>query len=161
MIDKRGLISTGMTWVVATIIIIVVIFIFLLASISLSGSKGDFELKDRYRDFGVSKSTSVFLDSNWDNVEISVRNNDYEELEKRILGLLDLLDVGGPGSGGWNLKLYVDDDKKLNEGNRIFSPPKLIGINTYDYFHTNFEIGGISDPVRAEFWQSCEGGYCK
>ena len=63
MIDKRGQVSTGMTWVVATIIIIVVIFIFLLASINLSGGKGDFGLKDRYRDFGGSKSTSVFLDS--------------------------------------------------------------------------------------------------
>ena len=156
MLNKKGQISTGMTWVIATIIIIVIVVISIIASSSLSKNlKSGFSLVDKERDFVASNSIVGFFEGGGVSALAiaSVNSDDYSMLKTQFDRFLDILSVGRPGVSDWNLDLYVDDEGELDLGSET--------IGSFDYFHTPIEINDGSKEIKFDFWEDCQGNTCR
>lgn len=118
--NKKGQIAQTITWVVATIIIVVIMTIsfFVANSKILNDSKLDFI--DKQKDFVATKSVTSFVEENFDLIESSVKDDNFDLLNDLLktgvdpfLEILPIID-NSPLALGWSFVL------KNSENNNLF-----------------------------------------
>lgn len=109
--NKKGQIATGMTWVVATLIILFILAIFLIASGVINiGNIGSFSGKGVVYLKFYGQQESLFAIAKNPEITNLISSGNYDDIENKLKIILPKL--GRPEiSGGWNLAIFKNNEK--------------------------------------------------
>lgn len=147
--NHKAQVGETMTWVVATIVIVVVLSFSILISINIFDDK-EFGV-ERKTDLLATKSLTGFLagQSNLELIKNSVQSGDYDNLENKFKPFLESLSIYD--AVGWNLEIYVDNDKKHDVITK-----DIFGF--YRECETDFDLLLDSKKIKLKFWEESQGG---
>ena len=136
--NKKAQIGETMTWVVATLIIIVILGVSIFI-VQFSLSKKEFVLFAT-NDLIVTKSVVSFLSygSNFNDLENSINNDNYDLLKPRIEFFLGSISL----NNAWDFRVFVNDNLKRNSV--VLNLPDLETSKSYFQFNIGEDEIGLN-----------------